>query len=216
MAFLDVAFPRDVAAGVVGGPERRVDIVALSSGDEERNARWKHSRRSYDAGFGIKSVDDLAEVVALFEQAGGQLHSFRFRDWSDFSSAPTSTAKPGAADVRIGTGNGTISEFQLVKRYGGLAPYVRPITKPVPGTVKVSLDGTPAATGWSVDNLTGLVTFTAPPGPGVVVRAGFLFDVPVRFDTPRLAVEMSYFAEDDGDGRGFGHVPAVPLVEVRE
>lgn len=216
MAFLDVSFPRGIAAGVSGGPERRVDIVALSSGDEERNARWKHSRRSYDAGFGIRSVDDLAEVVALFEQAGGPLHSFRFRDWSDFSSAPTAKAKPAATDQRLGAGNGSAVQFQLVKKYGGLAPYIRPITKPVPGSVRVALGGVPAATGWSVDNLTGLVTFTAPPGPGVEVRAGYLFDVPVRFDTPRLSVEMAFFAEDESGDRGFGHVPAVPLIEVRE
>lgn len=214
MAFLDVRFPRQIAAGVVGGPERRVDIVALSSGEEERNARWVHSRRSYDAGVGIRSVDDLAEVVALFEQAGGPLHSFRFRDWSDFTSAATPSERITPQDQRIGTGNGSLRAFQLVKRYGGLAPYDRPITKPVPGSVVLSVNGAAVASGWSVDHLTGLVTFLSPPAAGAAIRAGFAFDVPVRFDTQRLAVQMDYFSE--AEGHGVGSVPSVPLIEVRE
>lgn len=214
MAFLDLTFPRDIAAGVVGGPERRVDIVALSSGEEERNARWKHSRRSYDAGVGIRSVDDLAAVIALFEEAGGQLHSFRFRDWSDFSSGASASQAPVAGDQVIGTGDGSQTDFQLVKTYGALSPYVRPITKPVPGSVKIALDGSPQGSGWSVNHLTGLVSFLSPPGPGVEVTAGFLFDVPVRFDTPRLATDLAYFSEDEG--RGIGAIPEIPLIEVKE
>lgn len=214
MAFLDVRFPAGIAAGVVGGPERRVDIVALSSGDEERNARWVHSRRSWDAGVGVKSVDDLAQVVALFEQAGGPLHSFRFRDWSDFKSGAVPSAKITAQDQVVGTGNGSQTAFQLVKRYGGLAPYDRPITKPVPGSVVVSVNGAAVASGWSVDHLSGLVTFLSPPANGAIIRAGFAFDVPVRFDTQRLAVSMAFFSEDEG--RGVGSVPDIPLIEVRE
>lgn len=214
MAFLDLTFPRGVAAGVTGGPERRVDIVALSSGEEERNARWKHSRRSWDAGIAIRDVDELNLVVALFEEAGGPLHSFRFRDWSDYSSAAAIAAAPAAVDQAIGTGDGTTDTFQLVKRYGVLTPYLRPITKPIPGSVRVGLDGAAQGSGWAVDNSTGLVTFTAPPAAGVTVTAGFTFDVPVRFDTPRITVDLAYFNEDDG--RGVGAIPEIPLIEVRE
>lgn len=214
MAFMDLTFPRDIAAGVTGGPERRVDVVALSSGDEERNARWKHSRRSFDAAMGVKDIDDLAAVVALFEEAGGRLHSFRFRDWSDFSTAPASVQNPTGSDQVIGTGDGVETEFQLAKKYGTLTPYTRTISKPVPATVKMALDGVAQATGWSVDNLSGVVTFTAAPPLGVEVSAGFLFDVPVRFDTDRLLVDMAFFNE--ADGVGVGSLPEIPLIEVRE
>lgn len=214
MAFLDLTFPRDIAAGVSGGPERKVDIVTLASGDEERNARWKHSRRSYDTGLGIRSVDDMAEVVALFEETGGPLHSFRFRDWTDFSSASRAIQNPTAGDQVIGTGDGSATEFQLVKEYGDLSPYTRDITKPVAGTVLVALDGVPQATGWSVDNLTGIVTFTAAPGVGVEVSAGFLFDIPVRFNTQMISTDLAYF--DESEGVGIGTVPSIPIIEVRE
>ena len=117
MAFFDLSFPRDVAAGVVGGPERRVNIAPLASGFEERNARWSASRRSYQAGLGIRTADDLAEVLALFEEMRGPLHSFRFRDWSDFKScAPSAT--PAASDQLLGTGDGEATAFQLRKKYG--------------------------------------------------------------------------------------------------
>jgi uncharacterized protein (TIGR02217 family) len=211
MAFLNVSFPRDVAAGVSGGPERRVNVAALGSGFEERNARWKHSRRSYQAGLGIRTADDLAAVLALFEQAGGPLHSFRFRDWSDFKSCAPSEA-PSATDQALGEGDGTATTFPLVKVYGALLPVAREITKPVAGTVKVALDGIEQASGWSVNHSTGIVAFLEAPGAGVTVSAGFLFDVPVRFGSDRLDIDMAYFAND----RGVGSMPDVSLIEVRE
>ncbi|MBP7001719.1 DUF2460 domain-containing protein [Amaricoccus sp.] len=211
MAFFDVSFPRNVAGGVVGGPERRVNIAPLASGFEERNARWHASRRSYQAGLGIRTADDLGEVLALFEEMRGPLHSFRFRDWSDFKScAPSAT--PAATDQLLGTGDGEAVTFQLRKRYGSLAPYWREITKPVAGTVNVAVAGVALGSGWSVNHLTGLVTFTTAPDPGEAVRAGFEFDVPVRFASASIAVDMAFFADD----RGVGSIPEVPLIEVRE
>lgn len=211
MAFYDLSFPRDVASGVVGGPERRVNIAPLASGYEERNARWMHSRRSYQAGLGIRNADQLSAVLGLFEEMGGPLHSFRFRDWSDFKSCAPSGV-PGSSDQRIGTGNGTAKTFQLVKRYGTITPLDREITKPVPGTVSISVAGVPLGSGWAVNNLTGIVTFTSAPAAGVAIRAGFEFDVPVRFASDRIAVDMAFFGSDGG----VGSIPDVSLIEVRE
>lgn len=214
MAFLDLTFPHGIAAGVTGGPERRVDIVALASGDEERNARWKNSRRSYDASLGVRDVDDAAQVIALFEETGGPLHSFRFRDWSDFSSALTTRKKPTALDQTIGTGDGVTTVFQLTKSYGTLTPYQRDISKPVAGTVLVALDLIESVTGWVIDQSTGQISFDVAPASGVQISAGFLFDVPVRFDAQRLDLDMAFFSESEG--RGLGSIPEVPLIEVRE
>lgn len=212
MAFLDIEFPRDVAAGVSGGPEWRVDVAQLASGFEERNLRWADSRRSFQAGLGIRSADDLQAVAVLFEQARGMFHSFRFRDWSDFKScAPSGT--PAATDQEIGTGDGATVTFRLARSYGAAAPYRREITKPVAGSVLIALGGVAQGAGWSVDHATGLVTFTIPPASGTAISAGFLFDVPVRFDAPRLTIDMRFF---EGTADGIGELPDVPLVEVRE
>lgn len=212
MAFFDLDFPRDVAAGVQGGPERRVDVVPLGSGREERNARWANSRRRFSAGLGIRDADDLAAVLDLWEEVGGPAHSFRFRDWSDFKSCAPSKA-PAPTDQALGSGDGARTAFQLVKVYGTIQPWTRTITKPVAGSVRVALGGVEAGAGWSVDHLSGVVTFIDPPAAGVAVSAGFLFDVPVRFEEQSLALDMAFFAEGRG---GAGSFPSIPLIEVNE
>ena len=117
MAFHPVRFPLDVALGARGGPERLTDIVTLASGREERNSRWAHSRRRYNAGYGVKSRADMQAVLAFFEERRGRFHSFLWRDGLDFSSNGGSDA-PTPADQAIGTGDGSTTTFQLVKRYG--------------------------------------------------------------------------------------------------
>ena len=92
MNFHDVRFPAALSVGSSGGPERRTEIVTLSNGFEERNTPWAHSRRRYDAGLGVRSLDDLAEVVAFFEARHGQLHGFRWKDWADHKSCAPSAA----------------------------------------------------------------------------------------------------------------------------
>ena len=99
--------------------------------------------------------------------------------------------------------------FQLVKRYGsGLRDHVRVISKPVAGSVVVAVNGTPTAN-FTLDATAGLVTFLAGsiPGVGVEVTAGFEFDVPVRFDTDQLSINLQNFAAGD--------IPEIPVVEVR-
>ena len=206
-AFHEILFPLDIALGSAGGPERRTEIVALASGREERNARWAHSRRRYDAGYGTKTFDALSQVIAFFEERRGMLHGFRWRDRLDHSSAA-----PGVAvtpfDQTLGFGDGDTATFQLAKMYGGaFAPYARPVTKPVAGSVRIAVDGVELDGGVAIDVTTGVVTLSEPPVPGDAVTAGFLFDVPVRFDTDYLEVDLSAFAA--------GAIPKIPLVEIR-
>ena len=209
--FHEILFPLDIALKSAGGPERKTEIVALGSGREERNARWAHSRRRYDAGYGVKTLDALSQVVTFFEERRGQLYGFRWRDRLDHSSAA-----PGASvtplDQAIGTGDGTQTQFALAKTYGAAhAPYARPIAKPVAGSVRVAVGGVEQTEGvaFTCDVTTGVVTFLPGhvPGVGAAVHAGFLFDVPVRFDTDYLEVDLSAFAA--------GSVPRIPLVEIK-
>ena len=207
MAFHDVRFPDNISRGARGGPERRTQIVELASGDEERNASWANSRRRYDVAYGIRRADDLAAVVAFFEARNGRLHGFRFKDWGDHKSClPSGTSVP--TDQLIGTGDGATTTFQLVKRYAsGSQTWVRKITKPVAGTVRVALDGAEQLSGWTVDTTTGVLTFDTAPAAGVVITAGFAFDVPVRFDTDVLDVTL--------DLERLGSITSIPLLEIR-
>lgn len=210
-AFHEVLFPLDVALKSAGGPERRTDIVSFGSGREERNARWAHSRRRYDAGYGVKTLAELQRVVAFFEERRGQLYGFRWRDRLDWSSASGGEAI-SPLDQGIGIGTGAAANFQLMKTYGGgYAPYSRPIVKPVTGSVRVAVDHVEVAEGvaFDCDAASGIVTFRAGsiPAAGKAVTAGFRFDVPVRFDTDFLEVDLSAFTA--------GAIPKIPLVEIK-
>ena len=206
MAFHEERFPTDLSFGAVGGPERRTEIVTLANGYEERNTSWAHSRRRYDAGLGLRSLEDVEQLIAFFEARRGQLHGFRWKDWADFSSAPAG-ASPNFEDQPIGIGDGMVRTFQLSKRYGwGDGAYQRPIAKPVIGSVRAGWDGA-EVDGFVVEDSTGKITFDIPPAAGTTVTAGFLFDVPVRFDTDRIDVSLATF--------NAGHVPDVPVVELR-
>ena len=183
----------------------------LGSGFEERNARWADSRRSYNAGYGVKSLDDLHAVIAFFEERRGRLYGFRWRDHADDKScAPGGVLSP--LDQVIDTGDGTQAAFQLVKTYGvAHAPWTRTIAKPVAGSVRIGVDGDELSEGddFTLNAATGLVQFLPGhvPADGAVVTAGFQFDVPVRFDTDRLEVNVQGFRH--------GAIPHIPIVEVR-
>lgn len=209
MSFHEVQFPASLSFGSVGGPERRTEVVTLANGFEERNAPWAHSRRRFDAGLGLRSLDDIEVLIAFFEARRGQLHGFRWKDWSDFKSGlPSREVTP--LDQRIGTGDEATRAFALTKRYAsGGFDYLRPIAKPVAGSVVIAVggDAVPEGVGWTCDGTTGLVTFAFAPVEGAAITAGYTFDVPVRFDTDRIETSVASFRA--------GEVPAVPVIEVR-
>lgn len=209
MNFHDVRFPAALSFGSVGGPERRTDIVTLSNGFEERNTPWAHSRRRYDAGVGLRAMDDVEEVLSFFEARRGQMYGFRWKDWSDYKSCkPSETV--GHGDQTIGFGDGARLEFALSKTYrSGDETYKRFITKPVVGTVLVSLAGDPQQEGvhYELDPTRGVISFFHAPDEGRDVTAGFEYDVPVRFDTDRIHTSAASFHA--------GEVPSIPVVEVR-
>ncbi len=209
MDFHEVRFPANLSFGSVGGPERRTEIVTLANGHEERNSPWAHARRRYDAGVGMRSLDDIETLVAFFEARRGQLYGFRWKDWSDYKScAPSATI--GFEDQVLGTGDGSRTDFQLRKLYrSGPAEYSRPITKPVRGTLRVGVARTELSetVHYTADYTTGIISFLTPPGDGAEVTAGFEFDVPVRFDTDSIRTSVAGFQA--------GEMPSVPVVEVR-
>lgn len=187
MSFHDVRFPDALSIGSFGGAGFSTDIVTLSTGFEKRNVNWSQARRQYGISLAGRTPAEIAEIVAFFHARQGRGYGFRFKDPSDWHSGANMIATPAATDQQLGTGTGSLTTFALVKRYvSGAITHIRPITKPVAGTVLIALNGVNQATGWSVNTTTGIVTFTTAPANGVLVTAGFAFDVPVRFDTDTL------------------------------
>lgn len=209
MAFHDVRFPTSLSFGSMGGPQRRTDVVTLANGFEERNTPWQHSRRRYDAGMGMRSLDDVQALIAFFEARMGQLHAFRWKDWSDYRSGAAEVA-PVFNDQVIAYGDGSTQTSQVVKTYrSGDASYTRPLKKLVAGTVRVGVgvNELQEGTDFTVDVNTGLITFANAPAPGAEICAGFEFDVPVRFDTDQIVTSVESFHA--------GQAPSVPIIEVR-
>jgi len=208
MNFHEVQFPPILSFGALGGPQRRVDVVTLANGFEERNTPWAHSRRVYDAGVGLRSLDDIEAVIAFYEARFGQMFGFRWKDWSDFKSCkPSGDIAQG--DQQIALGDGTTTQFQITKTYrSGGHSYARPIKKPVAGTVLVAVEQDDKIEGvdYTVEATSGLITFANPPDPDTRVFAGYEFDVPVRFDSDSLLTNMATFQA--------GQVPDVPVREV--
>lgn len=205
--FHEVLFPARISLGATGGPERRTEIVTLGSGHEARNTPWAASRRRYDAGLGLASLDDVHAVIGFFEARRGRLHGFRWRDRMDWKSCPPMQTA-SVLDQALGTGDGARTQFQLTKRYGdSAAHWLRPIVKPVAGSVRVAVGGTELGSGgFTVNTASGVLTLTAPPPTDAAVTAGFHFDVPARFDTDRLSINLASFQAGDA--------PSVPVIEI--
>ncbi|MEL6477585.1 MAG: DUF2460 domain-containing protein [Pseudomonadota bacterium] len=209
MSFHDIRFPGAISFGSSGGVERRTEIVTLANGFEERNAPWAQARRRWEAGLGVRTLDELDQVIQFFEARQGRLYGFRWKDWLDCrSGAPSSTVSP--EDQRLATGDGVTASFQLIKRYvSGAHEVVREITKPVAGTVRIAVDGSEIAegVGFTVDHATGLVSLFTAPLQGAQITAGFEFDVPARFDSDVIEVNLAAFEA--------GEIPSVPIIEIR-
>jgi uncharacterized protein (TIGR02217 family) len=199
MAFVEVRFPDDIAFGSSGGPEYSTDVVITQSGHEQRNVNWSQARAHYNVAHGVKTQQQLGELIAFFRARKGRAVGFRFKDWADYQ----------AESEYIGTGNGTKTLFQLQKNYSsGEVSEARIIYKPVQSSVVLyANDGIISPSAYTVNYLEGTVQFVVAPVAGVVLTADFEFDVPVRFDTDRLSASL--------DAYGVNSWTNIPLVEVR-
>ncbi|MDR3425297.1 MAG: DUF2460 domain-containing protein [Alphaproteobacteria bacterium] len=207
MCFDEIELPLRVGFGSKGGPNFSTEVVVIDSGYERRNQNWAQARRVFDAKTGVRSSADAAALLNFFHARAGRARGFRLKDWSDYSSAADNLSAPTFSDQTIATGDGTTVTFQLVKNYSsGGVTHTRIIAKPVSGSVVIGLGGAALTTGWSVDPTTGLITFATAPASGQMITAGFLFDVPARFDTDYLSLSAENYVAYQAD---------VPIVEIR-
>ena len=203
ISFIEQRFSDDISYGSKGGPKFKTEVFMASSGAEQRNQSWELSRAEYDVSHGIRDKEDMDEVRKLFYAVRGRAIGFRFKDWSDFEMI-TET---------IATGDGTKTEFQIVKAYtmAGADDYVRMIKKIVASTVAaVTVGGSAVTEGtdFAVDYDTGIITFTTAPANGAAIIVGLCeFDVPVRFDIDYLPVNLEAWQLETASG--------IKLVELR-
>lgn len=174
-------FPENISYGSGGGPTFNTKVFTSASGFEQRNVLWDEARAKYNVTQGIRSKEDMDTVLAFFYAVRGRATGFRFKDWADYT----------LASEQIGTGNSTAVEFQITKAYtAGSTTYSRIIYKPVSGTLVVTVNGNSKTEGtdYTVNYVTGKITFTVAPPTGHAIRVTGEFDVPVRFDTDEINI----------------------------
>ena len=189
-------FPDDICYGSTGGPGYNTDVVTVQSGYETRNINWTEARHTYNVAFGIRDKTYLDELVKFFHACKGKAYGFRYKDWNDYIGT----------NEKIGIGDDTTTQFQLVKNYTYGFQTVRTINKPVVGTTKIYIDTVEQTTGWTIDTTTGIITFTTAPALNEVITADFEFDVACRFDTDTLSINLEMYQHGSTD---------VPIVELR-
>jgi len=199
MAFIEARFPTDIAFGSSGGPEYSTDIVVVQSGFEQRNANWSQARARYNVAHGVKTQAQLDALIAFFRARKGRADGFRFKDWADYK----------VTGQNIGTGNGTVTVFQLKKEYvSGSVTETRTITKPVSGTIAIYKNAVlQNGSTYTADTTNGQITFNTAPANGMAITADFEFDVPVRFDTDRLSSQLDTYGSHSWND--------ISLVEIR-
>lgn len=190
MSFIETPrFPDDVSYGSAGGPGFSTTIAEARSGHETRNIEWSQARARFNAALGVRSQQQLDDVLTLYRVAHGRAHGFRYKDWSDFRVT-------GTQGILIATG--VAGTYQMYKRYsfGGLT-YDRLIQKPVAASIVLLGGGTA-----DVDGATGLVSNIA----GTVTGWTGEFDVPVRFDSDEFSASIDNFETYNG---------SIDLLEIR-
>ncbi len=202
MSFHEIRFPTRISYGAVGGPRFSTTVQVLNSGHEQRNMNWAQARREYSVDISPSRGTEWEEILSFFHARRGRAYGFRLKDFSDFKLMAGS----------IGIGDGVQTEFQISKIYQddlALAPgYERLIQKIVTGTVSVFLNDVAQFANWTVDENTGVITFTVPPTDAAKISVSCEFDVPVRFDSDLMEATIP--------GPDIHHWQSVKLVEIRQ
>lgn len=176
----------------------RTNVQENSGGKETRTGLWSYPRHLWTLTYDIlrvgPSYQELQQLLGFFDNRLGRLESFLYRDEDD-----NQVAAQG-----LGTGNGVLAAFQLVRAFGG---FVEPIFAPLNVTA-VYLDAVPVSGAlWSVSSwgaaAPGVLTFLTPPTLGQVVTADFSFYFPARFERDDQTFQKFMAGAYSADGVSF-------------
>lgn len=207
MSFHEVQFPPQVARGAVGGPGFSTSIFAAASGYGQRNIGWSKARGRWQVGHRVKTPAQFGEVLAFFAARMGRAYGFRFK----LARLPLDHRHAGGCVAdrsdhrhqrrqrdRFPDDKDLCLQRPLLRRGNSEAGCRHRARRPRCGRADKWLVG---------GTTTGRVTFTTVPGAGVVVAAGFEFDVSARFGIDEL--------DGSWDTVNTRSVPNVPIVEIR-
>lgn len=181
-------FPTDLSFDRPGGPEYLTDVVVLESGNEQRNAYWPEPRYSWDVGYGLRTMDKIYALIEFFHACKGRHQAFRFKDWSDYKSCAVNLT-PDFDDQSLGAATAGQTQFQLIKTYAkGSYSTAIDIVKPRGSTIRIGVNAVEETTGWTVNEITGVITRSPALTGGETVTWGGEFYHKARFDVDKIPV----------------------------
>ena len=192
--FHNARLPDNIERGATSSPTYNTTVNRLTSGFEQRNQNWETPLSTYDIGYSIRSIEDIDIVRDFFHAREGRTHSFRFKDWLDYTTR--TTQQP----TRLA---GTDTTLYLERRYtDGTFNKDVTIIRPISSALQIFRDGV-SYTQWTYDETTGQITVQA---AGTYTWTGE-YDKEVRFAEDSLSISIELF--------NLGTVPSIELQEIR-
>ncbi len=191
MALIFPALP-GLAWSVTKSPTFQTRIQRAVSGRELRALDYPYPLWQFTLVFDFlrdnpaAGFDELRTLMGFFMLCQGAFGTFLFQDPSD----------DRVSGQQIGTGDTLRTVFQLQRTMGETLPgggFLEPILAPkvVSAVYFNGIIQDPA--GYSVDSMTGLVTFNAAPGSGLIITADYSYYFRCRFVDDSYAFENFMF-----------------------
>lgn len=155
--------------------EWKTDVVEYDNKNNQRNQVWSAPRRHWFINLATMKKRARDRVIEFFNRAKGMGNSFLYKDEDDYSAV---------CDF-VGTSGSGI--FQLEKIYYPISDdfseigWVEEKEDIKSSSVVVTVDGSPLASSWTVDENTGLITFTGGISSGSAVHVAYEFYFRVVF-----------------------------------
>lgn len=141
-------------------------VQKSGSGIRKSLSRWAYAEWDIEAEYTCLNQDQIELVAGFIGLVRGQFKPFLWKDPEDFKQTK----------VRIGTGNGINTDFQLLRNLGNL--YIEPVKDIVAGTLAVCANDTEIPVTLGTD---GLVKANTAPETGAIVTASFEYYWRVAF-----------------------------------
>lgn len=180
--FHNILFPEKIAYGTIASLRFATEVAEGANGAEFRNIALKKPRQIFTLKMGAKNKADLQEILNFFRNRAGRAYGFLFKNIDDFF----------ATGEMLAIADGITSSFQLTKTYDdGTHQHIRNITKPKEASLRIYLDGVLQTSGYTLEPLTGIITFDSPPANEVSITADYEFFTPVRFNQDEISYAIT-------------------------
>lgn len=209
MTFRNERLPVSVEQGANFKYQFSTTIAATNSGYEQRNINWSQFRLTADIAYPIQRKETLQAVIDHFVVMNGQAYSFPVKNWDMFRIGDPRTD----TFQLIGVADGSTAAFQVNKLVEvGSFNFTKEITKLRPGG-KVYLNGVlqTLTTHYTIDLVTGIITFNSNPSAAALVQYCGEFDFAMRYSSDALNVLLRMSTEN----YEIGAIPQIELIEVR-